>query len=85
MVKLDIYAIYVETSERSGQVVDLYNSFEECMKHRMEFANWWCPQGNIWIKHYPGGKSLSPDEEWHIDEKGTIIGHYDWKKYHRSL
>lgn len=84
MVKLDIYAIYVETSERGGQVVDLYNSFEECMEHRMEFANWWRPNGDIWIKHYSGGKNFCPDEDWHIGEEGNIISHYEWSSKRKA-
>lgn len=44
MVKFDFYAIYVETSERSGEVVDVFSSFEECIEHRMEHANWFCPK-----------------------------------------
>lgn len=47
MVKFDFYAIYVETSERSGEVVDIFSSFEECMEHRIEHANWFCPDGDI--------------------------------------
>lgn len=60
MVKFDFYAIYVETSERSGEVVDVFSSFEECIEHRMEHANWFCPKGDIWILHINNGKNFKP-------------------------
>lgn len=72
MVKFDFYAIYVETSERSGEVVDIFSSFEECMEHRMEHANWFCPKGDIWILHINNGKNFRPSEKWYVNADGSI-------------
>ena len=72
MVKFDFYAIYVETSERSGEVVDIFSSFEECMEHRMEHANWFCTKGDIWILHINNGKNFKPSEKWHVNADGSI-------------
>ena len=69
MVKFDFYAIYVETS---GEVVDIFSSFEECMEHRMEHANWFCPKGDIWILHINNGKNFRPSEKWHVNADGSI-------------
>ena len=39
MVKFDYYAIYIETSERSGHIVDIFTTFDECMTARMRYTN----------------------------------------------
>lgn len=79
MVKFDYYAIYIETSERDGEIVDIFNTFEECMKERMKYANWYRPKGNIWIYHINNGNNFLPSEEWYINEDGKIQNHYSWK------
>jgi len=76
----DIYAIYTEDNERNGSVKELFLFFEEAMQNRMKYANWYCPNGDVWIYKYKAGSIFSPSEEWHIDQHGKIINHYTWGK-----
>lgn len=75
----DYYAIYIETDERSGREVEYFETFNDAMDNRMKYANWFCPQGDIWIKR-KSGKSPVVVEEWHINSDGTIYSHYDWNR-----
>ena len=76
MVKFDYYAIYIETSERSGHIVDIFTTFDECMAARMRYANWFMPKGDIWIQHINKRNNFSPSESWHINKNGEIVSHY---------
>jgi hypothetical protein len=53
----DYYAIYIETDERSGREVEYFETFNDAMDNRMKYANWFCQQGDIWIKR-KSGKSI---------------------------
>lgn len=74
----DYYAIYIETDERSGREVDYFETFEEAMDNRMKYANWWRPNGDIWIRKKSGNKNRTI-EEWHIDSDGYIANHFKWE------
>ena len=76
MLDFDLFAICTEKNEYSSSVDELYASFEEAMEHRMEYANWWRPYGDVWIKRYKAGETFHACEEWHIKEDGTIKSHY---------
>lgn len=79
MLKTDLYAIFTEKSERSGSIDEMFTSFEEAMNHRMEYANWWRPNGDVWIRKYEAGKKqFIPVEEWYIDKDGNVTNHYIW-------
>lgn len=80
MLNFDLFAIFTEKSEYSGSIDELYTSFEEAMKHRMEYANCWRPHGDVWNKKYKAGENFRASEEWHIREDGTIDSHYMWGK-----
>lgn len=80
MLNFDLYAIYTEKSEVTGSVDEMFASFEEAMAHRMEYANWWRPNGDVWIKKYKGGKKQFVSvESWHINADGKICDHYKYK------
>lgn len=79
MLKFDVYAICVEIDERRSVDKELFLSFDEAMKSRMKYNNWWRPKGDIWIKKYENGFPYAT-EEWHINEKGEIDRYFDWKK-----
>jgi hypothetical protein len=76
----DYYAIYIETDERGGREVDYFETFEEAMDNRMKYANWYRPNGDVWIRHYDktGAHCI---EEWHIDYDGSTIRRYGWSGY----
>lgn len=76
MLDFDLFAINTEKSEYSSSVDELYASFEEAMEHRMEYANWWRPYGDVWIERYKAGEGFRVSETWHIREDGTIASHY---------
>ena len=71
-----IYAIATEKDERRCTEDEWFISFEDAMANRMKYANWFRPNGHVWIKKHKGGPRVS--EEWLIDETGNIESHYDW-------
>lgn len=73
----DYYAIYIETNERDGREVDYFETFEEAMNNRMKYANWYCPNGDIWICKKSGKRNITI-EEWHIDSAGYTVNHFKW-------
>lgn len=75
----DYYAIAIETDEYHTSEVEYFETFNDAMDNRMKYANWFCPQGDIWIKR-KSGKSPVVVEEWHINSDGTIYSHYDWNR-----
>lgn len=80
MLDFDLFAICTEKSEYSSSIDELYASFEEAMEHRMEYANWWRPNGDVWIQRYKANNTFHCSEEWHISKDGTITDHYGWDK-----
>ena len=77
MLKFDLYAIYTEDNEYGGSIKEFFSSFEEAMENRMNYANWWCPNGTVWIKKYPANrKEFYASERWYINADGTIDRHY---------
>ncbi len=73
----DFYAISVEVNERNSREVEYFETFEEAKKNRMRYANWWCPNGDVWILH-KNGCTLCTVESWHIDSNGTVVSHYNF-------
>ena len=46
------------------------------MAHRMEYADWSRPNGEVQIRKYPAGKKdFYPSEKWNIRADGTIKEH----------
>lgn len=73
----DFYQIEVEINERDSAKREPFLTFEEAMENRMKFANWWRPNGDVWILKI-SGKDLSCLETWHVNEKGEITSHYKY-------
>lgn len=74
----DFYQIEVEINERDSEKRESFLTFEEAMKNRMKFANWWRPNGDVWILKISGKDLISCLETWHVNEKGEIISHYKY-------
>ena len=79
MLKFDIYAIETEDDERSSSIKELFTSFEDAMKARYNYANWFCPKGNVWINLYKANYPFKCAYTWHINEIGKIISEYKYK------
>lgn len=75
----DFYMIVVETSEHHTRNAEPFATGEEAMAARMKYANWFRPNGDVWI-HKISGKSLKDLEHWHINAEGSINSHYCWSK-----
>ena len=60
MINIDIYSINTEKSEYSSSDDEWFASFEEAVANRMKYANWYRPNGDIWIKHYHNGLYEKP-------------------------
>lgn len=78
MLDFDLYSIYTEKSERTGSIDEFFLTFEEAFENRMRFANWWSPQGDVWIHKYPASSSFYCSESWLIDKDGNITSHYNF-------
>ena len=78
MLNNDIYAIYTDNSEYNGSVKELYASFDEAMKDRFKYANWFMEYGDVWILLYKGGDVFSSSHSWHIRPDGTVESEYDF-------
>lgn len=48
----DYYAIHTTDSERSSSDKAFFDTLEEAFNERMNYANWWQPNGNVYIIHY---------------------------------
>jgi hypothetical protein len=75
----DFYKIVIETDEYHTHDVEPFATWEEAMAARMRYANWYSPNGDVWI-YKISGKSLRDLEHWHIKADGSIASHYDWSK-----
>ena len=81
MLNFDVYAIRTTHTEYSSDIDELFPSFEEAMEHRMEYANWYRPRGEVWIEKYPANsKSFWPTEKWYINADGTVGHYYNYEK-----
>lgn len=76
MVELEFYAIHTTVNEYNDVMVEMFPSFEECLANRMKYENWYAAKGDIYIKHYKGGKTLEIVDTWHIRPDGSISGHW---------
>lgn len=48
----DYYAIYTSDSETRSSDKAFFDTIEEAFNERMNYANWWEPEGNVYIRHY---------------------------------
>ena len=79
MLNFELYSIYTSDNEYNGSDKELFMSYEEAYAARMNYANWWSEDGDIWIRHFDkNGRSML--EEWHINPEGRIVDHYDFSK-----
>lgn len=79
MLDFELYSIYTEDDERRGSNKEYFHNYDDAYAARMNYANWYRPNGDVWIRHYDkmGSHCL---EEWAIDADGGIIRHYPWRK-----
>ena len=79
MLNFDLYAIWTSDNEYGGSIKEFFTSFKEAVEHRMEYANWWCSNGNICIEKYPAGSDFRASDKWYINPDGTIQDHFKWR------
>lgn len=79
MLDFELYSIYTTDDERRGSDKEYFYSYNDAYAARMNYANWFYPDGDVWIRHYDKtGRNFI--EEWHIDCDGDIIKYYPWRK-----
>lgn len=83
MLNTELYAINVTIDEYKSKTVEYFYSFDEAMAARMNYANWWCDNGDVYIQRI-GKNGVHVIEEWHIDKDGNTIKHWNWGKRHDS-
>lgn len=79
MLDFDIYAINTEDDEYKSSDKEFYLSFDEAMKNRFKYSNWYRKNGNVWIKRYQAGIPHAV-ELWKVNEDGTFDAYYDRRK-----
>lgn len=60
----DYYAIHTTDNEYNSSDKALFDTLEEAFNERMNYANWWQLNGNVYIRHY----RLHDNENEVIDE-----------------
>ena len=48
----DYYAIHTSDSDTHSSDKALFDTLKEAFSERMNYANWWEPNGNVYIRHY---------------------------------
>lgn len=84
MLNKDIYAIYTTSDEFKGHVRELFDSFEDAMKNRFKYSNWYCDDGDVYIHLYKKERPFSPSIEWRIGSDGHLIKKMEWDKYRKE-
>lgn len=84
MLNKDIYAIYTTYDKFRGGIEELFDSFEDAMKNRFKYANWYCDDGDVYIKLYKKGRPFFPSIEWHIGSDDHLIEKMEWDKYRKE-
>ncbi len=79
MLDFELYSIHTEDNERESSNKEYFHSYDDAYAARMNYANWYRPNGDVWIKHYDN-TGCHCIEEWHIDCDGSIIDYYLWRK-----
>jgi len=79
MLDFELYSICTEDDEYRSSNKEYFYSYDDAYAARMNYANWYRPNGDVWIRHYDksGCRCL---EEWHIDYDGGTIRYYPWGK-----
>lgn len=76
MLDRDIYAIYTEDDEWNGSIKELYLSFDEAKNDRFKYHNWFCENGDVWIKLYKANSKFRCIHTWHILPNGSVDRDY---------
>ena len=84
MLNKDIYAIYTTSDEFRGSIQELFDSFKDAMKNRFKYSNWYCDDGDVYIKLYKKERPFIPSIEWHIGSDGHLIEEMEWDKYRKE-
>lgn len=79
MLNTQLYAINVTIDEYKSKTVEYFYSFDEAMDARMNYANWWCDNGDVYIQRI-AKDGIRVIEEWHIGKDGNTINHWNWGK-----
>lgn len=79
MLDFQPYSIYTEDDEYRGSNKEFFYSYDEAYAARRKYANWYRPNGDVWIRRYDktGAHCI---QEWHVDVNGSIVKHNEWRK-----
>ena len=75
MLNTELYTINVTIDEYNFKTVEYFYSFKDAMAARMNYANWYRDNGDVYIRRV-GKDGVHVIEEWHIDKDGNIINHW---------
>lgn len=75
MLNFELYSIYTEDDEYRGCNKEYFHNYDDAYAARMNYANWYRPNGDVWIRHYDK-TGCHRIEEWHIDYDGGIKSQY---------
>ncbi len=52
MLDFELYSIYTEDDEYRGSNKEFFYSYDDAYAARMQYANWYRPNGDVWIRRY---------------------------------
>ena len=80
MVKNEIvfYTIWTSYDDKgNGRDNEAFDSYDEAFANRMNYADWYRPNGCVSIKRYVVSKNIKVTDTWFINQYGEIEAHYN--------
>lgn len=77
MLNFELYSIHIEDDEWHSSDKEFFTSYEDAYAARMKYANWYRPNGDVWIRRYDK-TGCHCIEEWAIEADGTCRKHFKW-------
>lgn len=84
MLNFDLYAIETHY-ENDSEIKEYFTSFEDAVKNRFKYANFYRPNGCVNIIKFEANKRHRVTEDWCIDmnrknTKQVVVEYYNWNK-----
>lgn len=84
MLNFDLYAIETHY-ENDSEIKEYFTSFEDAVKNRFKYANFYRPNGCVNIIKFEANKRHRVTEDWRIDmnskyTKQVVVEYHNWNK-----
>ena len=82
MLDFDLYCIRTTNDEFGSSRKEFFTSFEEAVKARKEYSDWYGQKGCITIEKIAANTPMKTTEEWRIDRicngKQAVVEYFNW-------